>query len=518
MAVVKICPSCGGKLTAISERTGGFSGGKAVVGVVLAGPVGLAAGALGKKLVTLQCENCGYTIEVKEKNAQEVEQYNQAVTQMETQAQQAQDQPFREDEYVNIIPVGASDTAGTLYLPKFRSPLLTPEEWALQRRQDRALAVGKNHILALKADGTVVAAGENEDGRCDVGDWTDMIALTASETASFGLRADGTVAAAGKLAPGMEDVLQWKDIIDIQTQQFFSKIPYVMGLKKDGTVCFAGQDMYDKLISVKEKQGPWLKDWENVRFIEAGDSIFYGICSDGKNLAFGKDYDGHRDNILWSEWQGLEIIAPGYGCTYGIRKDGVVLRAGYRKEGPSTAANPDLAKSIDQLNEVMFHSEKAAFFKNQCGILFDLSWNAGAVTADYDYILSAEGLVYSKRKQEDPNKWHDMVTIKGRKWNFSDINLVGIRSDGVLVASISNPEKKNDGMIKAVKSWKGLYVAPGLRDKLLHRIVERSEEEAKFFEEEQRRKWRAAGKCQHCGGDLSFFGKKCKSCGTVKDY
>lgn len=60
-----ICPKCGmGLLHAVSERTGGFSGGKAVLGAVIAGPIGLAAGALGKKKVLYQCGKCGYTVEV----------------------------------------------------------------------------------------------------------------------------------------------------------------------------------------------------------------------------------------------------------------------------------------------------------------------------------------------------------------------------------------------------------------------------------------------------------------------
>ena len=58
------CPRCAaGYLTAIGERTGGFSGGKAALGAILAGPIGLAAGALGKKKVMYQCKNCGYTVE-----------------------------------------------------------------------------------------------------------------------------------------------------------------------------------------------------------------------------------------------------------------------------------------------------------------------------------------------------------------------------------------------------------------------------------------------------------------------
>ena len=58
------CPSCFiGTLVPVGERTGGFSGGKAVVGAVVAGPVGLAAGLLGKKKVTYQCDRCGYKVE-----------------------------------------------------------------------------------------------------------------------------------------------------------------------------------------------------------------------------------------------------------------------------------------------------------------------------------------------------------------------------------------------------------------------------------------------------------------------
>ena len=60
----RLCPRCSmGFLRAVGERTGGFSGGKAAVGALLLGPIGLAAGALGKKKVTYQCQRCGYTVE-----------------------------------------------------------------------------------------------------------------------------------------------------------------------------------------------------------------------------------------------------------------------------------------------------------------------------------------------------------------------------------------------------------------------------------------------------------------------
>ena len=60
----KPCPKCRtGYLRAVGERKGGFSGGKAAVGAIMLGPIGLAAGALGKKKVMYQCQNCGYTVE-----------------------------------------------------------------------------------------------------------------------------------------------------------------------------------------------------------------------------------------------------------------------------------------------------------------------------------------------------------------------------------------------------------------------------------------------------------------------
>lgn len=58
------CPNCRiGFLYTIGERTGGFSVGKAAAGAVIAGPIGVAAGALGKKKTTYQCSRCGYTVE-----------------------------------------------------------------------------------------------------------------------------------------------------------------------------------------------------------------------------------------------------------------------------------------------------------------------------------------------------------------------------------------------------------------------------------------------------------------------
>lgn len=59
------CPMCGErinwKLVDVSKK--GFSVGKAAVGAVLLGPVGLVGGALGKKKQCYYCGNCGFNHE-----------------------------------------------------------------------------------------------------------------------------------------------------------------------------------------------------------------------------------------------------------------------------------------------------------------------------------------------------------------------------------------------------------------------------------------------------------------------
>lgn len=51
------CPRCGSNQ--ISANKKGFSAGKAVAGAVVAGPIGAAAGAIGKDKVMITCLSCG---------------------------------------------------------------------------------------------------------------------------------------------------------------------------------------------------------------------------------------------------------------------------------------------------------------------------------------------------------------------------------------------------------------------------------------------------------------------------
>ena len=54
-----VCPKCGSEEIAVQGRKG-FNTGKALVGAILVGPLGVAAGGLGHQNILLTCSNCGY--------------------------------------------------------------------------------------------------------------------------------------------------------------------------------------------------------------------------------------------------------------------------------------------------------------------------------------------------------------------------------------------------------------------------------------------------------------------------
>lgn len=59
--VPRACPCCGAKAEwkYVGTDNKGFSAGKAAVGIIALGPLGAAAGALGKKKSTYYCGRCG---------------------------------------------------------------------------------------------------------------------------------------------------------------------------------------------------------------------------------------------------------------------------------------------------------------------------------------------------------------------------------------------------------------------------------------------------------------------------
>lgn len=98
------------------------------------------------------------------------------------------------------------------------------------------IAAGRRHTLGLRADGMVLAAGDNSYGQCDVGGWTEILQIAAGAYHSVGLRVDGTVVAAGDNSEGQCDVGGWTNITAVACTSYGT-----LGLKDDGTVVMCGK-------------------------------------------------------------------------------------------------------------------------------------------------------------------------------------------------------------------------------------------------------------------------------------
>ncbi|MDP1806652.1 MAG: hypothetical protein Q8K72_15855 [Acidimicrobiales bacterium] len=90
-----------------------------------------------------------------------------------------------------------------------------------------------NHSLALKADGTVVAWGDNTFGQTNVpAGLTDVVSIAAGGWHSVALKADGTVVAWGRNDAGQGTVPAGLNGVTAVSTAFIHNL----ALKTDGTV------------------------------------------------------------------------------------------------------------------------------------------------------------------------------------------------------------------------------------------------------------------------------------------
>lgn len=144
------------------------------------------------------------------------------------------------------------------------------------------VAAGNFHILGLRKDGTVVAAGKNHLGQCDVKMWKNIVAIAACGDYSAGLDREGRVYLCGDVQDNnLKEAENWRNIIKISAGS-----RHIVGLRSDGTVEAVG-DNQDEQCNVA--------DWNQVTEISAGMYHTLGLTEEGKVLAAGLGLDGECD-------------------------------------------------------------------------------------------------------------------------------------------------------------------------------------------------------------------------------
>ena len=179
-----------------------------------------------------------------------------------------------------------------------------------------AVSAGYSHTVGLKSDGTVVATGSKGYGRCNVYDWTDIIAVSAGVYHTVGLKSDGTVVSAGDNKYGQCDVNDWADIVAVSTHTY-----HTVGLKSDGTVVATGLNGHGQCD---------VDDWTDIITVSAGVDHTVGLKSDGTVVAVGNNDDGQCDVDGWTD---IVAISASGNTTIGLKSDGTVVAAGSNMHG-----------------------------------------------------------------------------------------------------------------------------------------------------------------------------------------
>ena len=209
-----------------------------------------------------------------------------------------------------------------------------------------AVSTGNGCIFGLKANGTVIAVGNNLDEQCEVSNWTNIVAVSAGQWHTVGLRADGTVVAVGSTIDGQCSVSGWRDIVAVSAGSDFTA-----GLRSDGTVVATGQ-LFDvsgwKDIAAISAGGAFLAGlrpdgtvlvtvpqvldvsaWTDIVAISAGESHIVGLRADGTVVAAGFN---ESSACKVSDWTGIVAVSAGDGYTLGLRADGTVITTKYTGE------------------------------------------------------------------------------------------------------------------------------------------------------------------------------------------
>ena len=316
-----------------------------------------------------------------------------------------------------------------------------------------AISAGEDHTVGLKSDGTVVAVGWNSSGQCDVSEWTDIMAISAGEDHTVGLKSDGTVVAVGENDSGECDVSEWTDIVAVATGD-----NHTVGLKSDGTVVAVGSNLSGQCdvdswkniklpasFSPEEMAAKYAENVENA-YAEA-----QKLEKDGKTaeaaIAYGKlgDYkDAHEKSFaLWNDVAVRETISAGSFHTVGLKSDGTVAAVGDNEYGQCDVREWTDIVAISagggHTVGLKFDGTVVAVGENDYGQCDVREWtdivaiSAGGRTT---IGLKADGTVVACGKC-GVGDWSDIIAV-----STSDRHTVGLKADGTVVAGGDNENEQ----------------------------------------------------------------------------
>ena len=145
-----------------------------------------------------------------------------------------------------------------------------------------AVAAGKNHGLAIRSSGSLVAWGSNSSGQCNVPEGSDFIAIAGGAQHSLALRSDGSLVGFGNNALGQIDVPEGNNFVAIACGDYHS-----LAINRQGRVVgWGGHNAYHECDAPEPDSGT------SFVAVSAGSYHSLGLQSDGTIRAWGSNNQG----------------------------------------------------------------------------------------------------------------------------------------------------------------------------------------------------------------------------------
>ena len=293
-------------------------------------------------------------------------------------------------------------------------------------KAETMIAGGDKHLLSLRDDGTVLAAGDNSYGQCDVGDWKDMAAVYAYTSLSAGLRTDGTVLLAGRDALS-QAVSSWQGVTMLAMGY-----GHVLGLTQDGRVLSAGTNT-DGCCETG--------DWEDIQSVWAEGYTSFGVTSEGKVVVAGRldsqltDEEEAAVKERLASWTGIRQVAVYMSDIYGLTEDGTVICEGRAAESSN--------KSVEAWRGIQ---------RLQVGDGF-----VAGLKEDGTLVTLAGSI---NDQQAETSGWSDLAAISSTQYN-----LVGLCRDGSIL--VTEPTRCGNSTLEEILSLTDAVQAAWLGDSLV---------------------------------------------------
>lgn len=300
---------------------------------------------------------------------------------------------------------------------------------------EQIIAASDTHTIAIKSDGTVMAAGNNDYARCDVSSWADVISVCANALETIGLKSDGTIISSSYA--NQEELSSWRDVVAIcsgccEIGYDSSYYSHIVGLRANGTVVATGSNSHGQCN---------ISTWSGITAVCVGDLHTVGLRKDGTVVATGDNSYG-QCNV--SDWENIEAIYAGNSRTVGLRADGTLVATGESRNGECAVSDwTDIVTiSMGEYHTVGLKADGTVVATGnnstgQCGVSDWTDIVAISAGVYHTIGLRTDGTVvsagYNSQGQCNVFSWTDIVSICAGPYHT-----IGLRTDGTMIATGNN--------------------------------------------------------------------------------